>query len=52
MVELVYDDVVIIIRISFCCEVLRIEGLNRNEQILNAVRLVAADKHFTKVGIL
>ena len=52
MVELVNNDIVIKIRRGFRGEILRVEGLNRHEQIINAVRLVAADKHFAEVSIL
>ena len=52
MVELVHDDIVIEIRQGFRGEILRVEGLNRHEQIINAVRLVATDKHFAEVSIL
>ena len=51
MVELVHDDIVIEIRCGFRGEILRIEGLNRHEQIVDTIRLVATDKHFAKVGI-
>ena len=52
MVELVHDDVIIKIRCGFSGEVLRIKGLNRHKQVVDAVRLIAADKHFTEVCIL
>ena len=52
MVELVHDDVIIKLRCGFCGEVLRVESLNRNKQVVDAVRLIAAHKHLTEVGIL
>ena len=52
MVEFVNDDIVIKIRSGFFSEFLRIEGLNRNEKIINILRLVGADKHLAEVRIL
>ena len=51
MVEFVHDDVIVELRCSFCCEILRIESLDRDKQIVDTFRLVAAYKHFAKVGI-
>ena len=52
MVELVHDDVIIKLRCGFCSEVLRVESLNRNKQIIDTLRLIAAHKHLTEVCIL
>ena len=51
MVEFVHDDVIVELRCSFCCEILRIESLDRDKQIVDTFRLVAAYKHFAKVSI-
>ena len=52
MVKLVHDDVIIKLRCRLCRKILRIEGLDRNKEIVDAVRLIAAHKHLTEVGIL
>ena len=52
MVEFVHDNIIIEIRRCLFREVLRIEGLNRHKKIFDTIRLAAADKHFTEIGIL
>ena len=52
VVELVYNDVIVEILSCFCREVLGVEGLNGDEQIVDAFGLIAAHKHFSKIGVL
>ena len=52
MVEFVHDDVIIKIRQGFCGKILRIEGLDGDKEIVNAVWLIAAHKHLTEISIL
>ena len=52
MVEFVHYDVVIIIRRKAIIQGLGIYRLHRNEQIVQAGRLIAANKQFTEVWIL
>ena len=51
MVELVHNNVIIEFWRGLCGKVLRIEGLDRDKQIVDALGLIAAHKHLSKVGI-
>ena len=52
MVELVHHDVVVKIRGSLGGEVLGIEGLNGQEQVVNALWPVVAHKQLPQIGVL
>ena len=52
MVELIHNDVIIKLRCCLFGERLRVESLNRNKQIVDTLRPVVTDKHFSKVCIL
>ena len=52
MVELVHNDVIVEIRCRFGGKLLRIEGLDGNKQMVDAVGFVAAHIQLTEVGIL
>ena len=51
MMELVHNDIIVKIRICFRGEILRIESLDGNEQMVDAVSLVAAHKQLAKIGV-
>ena len=51
MMELVYNDVIVKIRCRFSGKLLRIEGLDGNKQMINAVGSVTAHIQFTEIGI-
>lgn len=52
MVELIHNDIIIKLRCCFGCEILRVKGLDRNKQIVDAVRLVVTHEHLPEVGVL
>ena len=52
MVELVHDDIVVKIGGRLFREALGIEGLNGQKQVVDALRLIAAHKHLTEIGVL
>ena len=52
MMELVYNDVIVKICCRFGGKLLRIEGLDGNKQMINAVGFVAAYIQFAEIGIL
>ena len=52
MVELVHNDVIVKIRRGFARKILRIECLNGEKQVVDAFRLVAADKQLFEVRVL
>ena len=52
MMELVYNDVIVKICCRFGGKLLRIEGLDGNKQMINAVGSVTAHIQFTEIGIL
>ena len=52
MVKLIHHDVIIKISPGFGREILRVEGLDGDEQVVDAVRLVVADQQLTEIGIL
>ena len=51
MVELVHDNLIVEIRIRFRGEILRVKGLNGDEQMVNTVSFVATYKQIPEVGI-
>ena len=51
MMELVYNDVIVKICCRFGGKLLRIEGLDGNKQMINAVGSVTAHIQFTEIGI-
>lgn len=52
MVEFVHDDVIVKIGTRLFREALRVEGLDGQEQVVDALRLIAAHKHLTEIGVL
>ena len=52
MMELVYNDVIVKIRCRFGGKLLRIEGLDGNKQMVDAVGFVAANIQLAEIGIL
>ena len=52
MMELVYNDVIVEIRCRFGGKLLRIEGLDGNKQMVDAVGFVAAHIQLAEIGIL
>ena len=52
MMEFVHDDIVIEVRRRFLRKGLRVEGLDGHEQMVDALRPIAADEHGAKVRIL
>jgi len=52
MVKLIHHDVIIKIRPGFGREILRVEGLDGDEQVADAVSLVVADQQLAEIGIL
>ena len=52
MMELVHNDVIVEIRCRFGGKLLRIEGLDGNKQMVDAVGFVAAHIQFAEIGIL
>ena len=52
MVELVYHDVIIKIGPGLGGEILRVESLNGDKQVVDAVSLVVADQQLAEIGIL
>ena len=52
MVEFVYNDVIVEIRCRFGGKLLRIEGLDGNKQMVDAVGFVAAHIQLAEIGIL
>ena len=52
MMELVYNDVIVKIRCRFSGKLLRIEGLDGNKQMVDAVGFVAAHIQLAEIGIL
>ena len=52
MVEFVHDDVIIKIGTRLFREALRVEGLDGQKQVVDALRLIVAHKQLTKVCVL
>ena len=52
MVEFVHDDVIVKIGTRLFCEALRVECLDGQKQVVDALRLIAAHKQLTKVCVL
>ena len=52
MVELVHDDIIVKIGGRLFREALGIEVLNGQKQVIDALRLIAAHKHLTEIGVL
>ena len=52
VVELVHNDVIVKIRRGFARKILRIECLNGEKQVVDAFRLIAADKQLAEVRVL
>ena len=52
MVELVHDNVIVKIGGRLFRKALGIEGLNGQKQVVDALRLIAAHKHLTEIGVL
>ena len=51
MMELVYNDVIVKIRCRFGSKLLRIEGLDGNKQMVDAVGFVVANIQLAEIGI-
>ena len=52
MMELVYNDVIVKICCRFGGKLLRIEGLDGNKQMVDAVGFVVANIQLAEIGIL
>ena len=52
MVEFIHDDVVVKIGTRLFREALRVEGLDGQKQVVDALRLIVANKQLTKVCVL
>ena len=51
MMELIHNDIIVEIRICFRGKILRIESLNGDKQMVDAVSLVAAHKQLAEIGV-
>ena len=51
MVEFVHHDIIVEISPGLGGKILRVEGLDGNKQVFNAVRFVIADQQFAEIGI-